>query len=212
MRGIVLLIMAVCLVLTGCSQVDTAPNANNNALPYTPVSAKPSDSKIPPPEPEPVDMPESQTIKQGIIPVRISIPAIKVDTTVEHVGLLENGQMDVPGSYETVGWFEPGIQPGNNGNAAIAGHLDHYTGPAVFFNLKELGSGDLIMISDENDKTLTFVVQSVESYKTEEAPLQRIFGDADQPHLNLITCDGYFDKATQESERRLVVYTDLLKE
>jgi sortase A len=212
-RMMSLLIVVLCLVLAGCTQPNSTEaenSGNDNALPYTPVLSKPSSDPLPAPDPS--DSPEFKTIRQGIVPVRISIPSIKVDTTVEHVGLLENGQMDVPGSFETVGWFEPGIEPGENGNAAIAGHLDHYTGPAVFFNLKNLKIGDHIMVTDENNKTLTFVVQSVESYKTEEAPLQKIFGDADEPHLNLITCDGYFDQETQESERRLVVYTDLLEE
>jgi hypothetical protein len=39
--------------------------------------------------------------------------------------------------------------------------------------------------------------------------LERIFGPADTPSLNLITCDGIFDRARREYDQRLVVYATL---
>lgn len=146
---------------------------------------------------------------ESIIPVTLEIPSINLETEIQPVGLLENGQMGVPDDFDKVGWFEPGFMPGQIGNAAIAGHLDHYTGPAVFFYLKELKQGDRIYVKDKEDKKLTFIVTSVESFKTAESPLHRIFGDADKAHLNLITCAGTFNKKTQESSHRLVVFSEL---
>jgi LPXTG-site transpeptidase (sortase) family protein len=156
--------------------------------------------------------PIPSVFNRGLIPARLQIPAIGLDTTVEKVGILENGQMGVPKSYDNVGWFEPGYALGQAGNAVLAGHLDHYTGPAIFFNLKKLKPGDQVIVSDQEGKTLTFVVTRVENYKTEQSPIEQIFGPAAKPHLNLITCAGTFDKKTQESDERLVVYTDLLEE
>lgn len=191
-------------LLTGCGYQNTEQvlTENEYIMPSKTTVSKPP-AKF---QSKPLNLPQ---LNQGLIPVKISIPSIELETTVEQVGMLENGEMGVPKSFETVGWFEPGIKPGENGNAAIAGHQDHYTGPAVFFKLDTLKKGDLVMVSDANGKTLTFVVKSVESYKAEQSPLQRIFGDADKPNLNLITCAGAFNKEAQESEERLVVYTEL---
>jgi sortase (surface protein transpeptidase) len=78
-------------------------------------------------------LPTLQEVQQkGIIPAKLQIPAIKLNATVEQVGIQGDGEMEAPESFETVGWLGSGSKPGASGNAVIAGHLDHYTGPAVF--------------------------------------------------------------------------------
>lgn len=146
----------------------------------------------------------------GIEPTTLYIPAIDVETEIVPVGILENGEMGVPEDDTKVGWFEPGYQPGLRGNAVIAGHVDNKRGPAVFFYLKDLKKGDKIHVSNDNGVTLTFIVQKTESYKTEEAPIQEIFGKFPRPRLNLITCTGRFDRKLGGHEERLVVYTELV--
>lgn len=158
------------------------------------------------PEPEPADDPYSN----GIIPVRLRIPAIKLDAVVERVGLLENGQMGVPSDDTKVGWFELGYQPGWKGNAAMAGHIDNKRGPAVFYYLKRLKPGDMVYVEDAEGKELAFTVTDVVQYKTEEAPLEEIFGPSEVPRLNLITCSGKYDPVTTEHSHRLVVFTELV--
>lgn len=156
---------------------------------------------------------ETQTphIAAGILPTHLYIPALQIDTQVVPVGVLPNGQMGVPDNYNHAGILVPWTQPGQNGNAVLSGHVDHRTGAAVFFYLKELKPGDQVIVADNTGKQLTFSVTSVEAFKTEEAPLQRIFGPAAAPHLNLITCTGRYDRATNQHEKRLVVFTELVK-
>ncbi|MDZ5784054.1 class F sortase [Marinococcus luteus] len=66
-------------------------------------------------------------------PEELSVPSIDVSAPLEPVGVLDNGQMGVPSSEKGVAWFEPGPEPGEKGNAVMAGHVDSIDGPSVFF-------------------------------------------------------------------------------
>ncbi|MNI09823.1 Sortase family protein [compost metagenome] len=123
--------------------------------------------------------------------------------------MLDNGQMDVPKNTELVGVLYPGVLAGARGNAVMDGHVDSYTGPAVFFNLKKLKPGDAIIVSDRQDHQLTYRVMSVEIFKPSEAPMERIFGPTDEINLNLITCTGKYSRKRKEHEKRLVVFAKL---
>lgn len=142
------------------------------------------------------------------LPVRLMIPAIKVDTTIEHVGLTADGAMDVPKDYDNVAWYNLGSKPGEPGNAAIAGHVDSKTGPAIFWNLRKLKPGDEIIVVGSDGIERRFVVRQAKTYKRADAPLDQIFGPTTGAHLNLITCDGTFDRTRQEYDSNLVIYAD----
>ncbi|WP_226683116.1 class F sortase [Sutcliffiella horikoshii] len=145
---------------------------------------------------------------KGIIPTRLTIPAINVDASVKPYGLDESGAMAVPEDGETVAWFEPGTKPGAKGNAVLAAHVDDYTGPAIFFYLKDLEIGDEVIVED-GDQTLTFVVTGKEAYPYDQAPIRTIFGPTNNQQLNLITCTGLYDRKTNNHQERLVIYTEL---
>lgn len=145
-------------------------------------------------------------------PVSLAVPAIDITADLEPVGVLENGQMGVPSTENGVAWFEPGVSPGEQGNAVLAGHVDSRTGPAIFYDLQELEAGDEIKITDEKGEILTFVVQRAESYDRKDAPMEEIFGATDSRNLNLITCTGTFDQSEGTHDKRLVVYTELQDE
>ncbi|KPB06225.1 hypothetical protein AAV98_04275 [Bacillus sp. CHD6a] len=151
---------------------------------------------------------EVSTPPKGIDPTRLTIPAINVDAKVKPYGLDESGAMAVPEDGETVAWFEPGTKPGAKGNAVLAAHVDDYTGPAIFFYLKDLEIGDEIIVED-GEQTLTFVVKGKEAYPYDQAPIRTIFGPTNKQQLNLITCTGLYDRKTNNHQERLVVYTEL---
>jgi len=147
--------------------------------------------------------------RQGIIPTRLQIPSINVDTKVNPSGLLENGEMDVPNDIVSTGWFENGYMPGQPGNAVIAGHVDGKNGPAVFYDIGKLNNGDEIIVTDKNESELVFVVNKIEIYPFDESPLREIFGFSNGSKLNLITCTGEYNTDGSFYEDRLVVYTTL---
>ncbi|WP_232289062.1 class F sortase [Paenibacillus sp. Aloe-11] len=145
----------------------------------------------------------------GIIPHKIDIPAVRIHSIIEPVAYLENGQMGVPGNTDRVGYLSTGILPGAAGNAIMDGHVDTYTGPAVFYPLKKLKRGDYVYVTGDDGCKLQFVVESVKFYLTSEAPIQTIFGPTEEHRLNLITCAGRYSRSKKEHEGRLVVFTKL---
>lgn len=142
-----------------------------------------------------------------IIPVKLAIPAIGITAPVELVGLTSDGAMDVPKQWNDVGWYKYGPTPGTVGNAAIAGHLDSNTAPAVFWRLGSLNAGDKVLVTLSNGTTVTFVVKQKVSYAYNAAPIAQVFGPASTANLNLITCGGSWDAFTKNYSNRIVVYT-----
>lgn len=205
----------VVLLLSGCQRTseynthNTTPNSSHQTNPSLNVKTEePSNKTAIEKTSEPKQV-HSQP--KAIIPNQVWVPSVGIKAKVQPVGLLENGQMDVPKSSDVAGIFVKGVLPGEKGNALMAGHLDNYTGPAIFHPLKRVKPGDPIVISNEEGKYLVFSVIAVESYLTAEAPLEKIFGDTDLEQLNLITCAGKYDRKKREHNKRLVVYTRLLK-
>lgn len=150
---------------------------------------------------------EEEENAKAVTPAQIQIPKIDVDTAIEQVGVLENGQMGVPEDENQVGWFEPGVKPGRKGNAVVAGHVDSKTGPAIFYRLDQLTKGDEVLIIDEAGNTLRFRVSKTKRYDTKTAPIEEIFGATSNRSLNLITCSGTF--GDEGYDERFVVYTEL---
>ncbi|MNJ53391.1 hypothetical protein D3C77_487760 [compost metagenome] len=52
-------------------------------------------------------------------------------------------------------------------------------------------------------------MQSVETYLTSEAPVDRVFGETEERMLNLVTCTGKYSRKKKEHERRLIVFAKL---
>lgn len=142
------------------------------------------------------------------LPVRLRIPRIGVDAAVEHVGLTEDGDMASPAAWENAGWYRNGPRPGEEGNAVIDGHLDSYTGTAVFWDLRELRPGDEVEVEGDDGIIRVFRVTGSRSYAANDPSARvEIFGDADGVRLNLITCEGAW--STEGYSERLVVFTEL---
>jgi sortase (surface protein transpeptidase) len=142
------------------------------------------------------------------LPTTLSIPAIGVSAPIVGVGLDANGNMDSPKTATDTAWYSPGPRPGQPGNAAVAGHVDFAgVGPAVFWDLQQLGVGSEIFVTDDQGKRRRFLVTEIASYLVSEAPLERIFGPSGEANLNLISCLGNFDPVSRSYDRRIVVYT-----
>ena len=143
-------------------------------------------------------------------PVTLRIPKLDVETTIEEVQEDSSGAMDVPKDDNNVGWYSLGVMPGAQGNAVVAGHFDTKTGePAVFYNLSTLEVGDEIIVVDEKNNLLTFIVEKKETYSTDAFPLQKVFGESSGKMLNLITCEGTFNQARKLYSERLVIFSRL---
>lgn len=227
---VALLLLAGCRGTAGAPTIAPTPSSVAASAPSpTPTSfaraTAPDAARVPPtaaprpaaatPEatttPEPSATPSPTVVPAPAVaePARLSIPAIGVDANIQQVGLTAQGNMDVPSNYTDVAWYKDGARPSAPGNAVIDGHLDSKTGPAVFWTLGELKPGDDVFVTTADGARLRFVVTGSETYPADQAPTYRIFGPAAAPQLNLITCDGTFNRDVRQYDRRLVVYTVL---
>lgn len=126
-------------------------------------------------------------------PVRLRISAIGVNTAVQPLGLLADGSLQPPSAWQIAGWFDGGVTPGDPGPAVIAGHVDSISGPAVFYRLRQLRPGDLVVVQRRDGRLLTFIVDSLAVYRKVAFPTAAIYGPAPLPTLRLVTCTGDFD-------------------
>lgn len=143
------------------------------------------------------------------LPVLLRIPKINVDANVKYVGLTQGGAMDVPKGPDEVAWFEYGPRPGDTGSAVISGHYGWKNDiPAVFDDLHKLIKGDKIYIDSETGTTTTFIVRESKAYGENEKATD-VFDSGDgKIHLNLITCQGTWNKTKKSYSKRLVVFAD----
>lgn len=155
----------------------------------------------------PIAVPDYPLPEVGL-PARLTIPGLGVSAPVTPVGLEADGSMGVPNGPSDVAWLRYGSRPGEPGNAALAGHVDYRGyGPAIFWRLRELRLGDAVWVTDAAGVQRRFIVYEVRTYRTNDAPLERVFGATADTNLNLITCIGTFSSASGEYDQRLVVYT-----
>jgi sortase (surface protein transpeptidase) len=144
-------------------------------------------------------------------PVRLAIPALDIDTTFEgSLGLDDAGAIEVPDSYEEVGWYRFGPTPGETGPAVIIGHVDSIDGAAIFFYLGQLSVGDEVVVTREDGSKAVFAVQALERYPQDEFPTDRVYGSIPYAGVRLITCSGTYDRDADSYSHNLVVYGRLM--
>ncbi|MGI5215015.1 class F sortase [Plantactinospora sp. CA-290183] len=141
-------------------------------------------------------------------PTRITIPKIKVNAKIMSLGLNADGTVQVPPLKEAqnAGWYKPGPSPGEIGNSVVVGHVDSAEiGPAVFFRLGALRRGDRIQVARKDGTVVTFTVDSVKSYPKTAFPTELVYGAADTPRLQVVTCGGTFDSKRRSYPNNIVV-------
>ena len=157
-------------------------------------------------EPEPPSVVE---VERGD-PSLIEIPAIGVRASVTALNTLPNGELEVPTDFAQTGWWQGGPEPGEQGPAVIAGHVDSVNGPAVFFGLEELVFDDAITITRGDGSSAVFAVRSTLNVTKEEFPSNLVYGETPDAQLRLITCDGGFDEGSYTGN--LIITAELIEE
>ena len=140
-------------------------------------------------------------------PVSIDIPTINVHTTLQQLGLDATGTLEPPTNLTQAGWYTGSPVPGQNGPSVIAGHVDSFQGPAVFFQLKLLKAGDTVTIGLSSGQHVDFTVMLVKEYPKNQFPTADVYGARPDPELRLITCGGGF--AAGHYLDNIVVYANL---
>lgn len=145
------------------------------------------------------------------VPTRLVIGSIGVDTRIMEVGLLPDGSLETPPLFESItGWYKGGPSPGQIGPAIIAGHIDTYKGPAVFWNLRKVQLNDQIQITRSDGVIVTYLVTALKQFEQDNFPTQEVYGNTDDAQLRLITCGGSFNHKTLHYSQNTVVFASIL--
>jgi hypothetical protein len=138
-----------------------------------------------------------------LVPVELRVPRIGVRARIVGLHLDRSGALVVPSNYDVTGWY--GAVPGTPGPAVLAGHVDSRRGPAVFFRLRTLRAGDLVLVRRSDGRTLRYVVASVATYPKARFPADQVYEVRPDSELRLITCGGTFDESRRSYRDNIVV-------
>ena len=143
------------------------------------------------------------------LPVKLRVPSIKINSTIDSVGLTKDGAMDSPVGPSNTGWYKLGPIPGGVGSAVIDGHSGFKGGvSAVFDNLYKIKIGDKVNVLNDKGITTTFIVRKISKYDPSANATEVFFSTDGKAHLNLITCTGTWNSVLKSHNSRLVVFTD----
>jgi LPXTG-site transpeptidase (sortase) family protein len=202
--------LAVCLLAIAFSLAPSSLSVGELAS-QPPVALAPGTQMIGskvvsvvPPAPPKVEI--FHRVTGPIIPSRLRIPSIAVDSMVGAVGLRADGSMDVPDNLWTSSWLADGPRPGEAGNAVIAGHRG-VGSPALFSHLEDVKPGDWIYISDAAGNELVYVVTRVASLDLSNSTRVAVFENGPTSQLVLITCFGGYVPSARTYDHRLVVFS-----
>jgi hypothetical protein len=172
-----------------------------------PVAPPPKD--VPVPLGPAVQTPSPEVTSDVSPPVSLTIPAIGVQTKLIHLGLTRSGALQVPDTTAVAGWYTGSPAPGGIGSAVIAGHVDSYLGPGVFYRLRLLHPGELIYVRQASGDLAIFKVSTVRLYPKSGFPTDAVYGPTPTPTLRLITCGGLFDYNTGHYLSNVIVFATL---
>jgi LPXTG-site transpeptidase (sortase) family protein len=191
------------LVITLC--LTTAAGSYAVVAVHTPIFAEPTQAQVAPMSmslPRPASLTKIHIVDPT--PARLLIPSIKVDASVEARGLDSNRNMDIPKNFRDVAWYKLGPAPGQPGNALINGHVNWWTGDAVFTRLNQVRAGDEITVMRADGGTVHFKVTG-KTVVDASARIASLFEPSSVATLTLITCTGVWNPLTQSNTQRLLV-------
>jgi hypothetical protein len=168
------------------STATTAPPASGPSIPVREAALPPADPVV--------------------RPGRVRIARLKVNATVVPVGVDPAGNVVIPASVATVGWYRYGAGLGDPGSMVIGGHVDSVTqGDGAFARLRDLNPNDRVVVTGSDGRDHAFTVVGREEYPKAAIELDRYFATTGPSRLALITCGGPFDRATGHYRDNVVV-------
>jgi sortase family protein len=191
-------VLAMAIAVAGLLVLTGRPGRPPGTASAAPHAKAPTGTPAPLPKPATLTAP---------LPVSLRIPVIGVRTRLIRLGFTRQGTLQVPNSPSVAGWYTRSPRPGEIGSSIIAGHIDSYRGPGVFYRLRDLHPGNRIYVRQADGRLAVFRVTGVHQYPKAHFPTAAVFGPAPDAELRLITCGGTFDYATRNYLSNVVVYS-----
>lgn len=184
----------------GCAAADAGDGA---APPAASATATPTGSA----HPDLSSYRSPRTHTEVALPVRLRIPAIGVDTSLQKLGRASNGSIEEPSDPMSAGWWAGGPRPGQPGPAVILGHV-RYNRPAVFFRLGDVQPGDDVFVDRSDGSTARFEITRQGTYQKTQFPSDLVYYPTLKSELRLVTCGGPIDPTTGRYRDNLVVFAE----
>jgi hypothetical protein len=129
-------------------------------------------------------------------PTRILIPGLHVNAPFTTVGLTSGGNLGTPPDDEAnlAGWYTGSVTPGQAGTAVVVGHVDTYSGPAVFYGLGALRPGEHVVVDRADGSVADFTIYAVRVYDKDNFPASMVYRDEPDAELRVVTCGGLYSK------------------
>ena len=199
--GLIMLAIGLVVILHAMAGQVRQPPASAQQIPATVGTAVPF----------PVDPSAVARALPPSTPVEIEIPVLGVKAPVMRLGQNSDGTVQVPplDNHNLAGWYDGSVTPGADGSSVILGHVDNYTGPSVFFSIKDLHAGDKVDVVRADGSVAAFAVDGVQKVAKAQFPTSDVYGNVPYPSLRLVTCGGPFDAASGEYVDNIVVYAHL---
>lgn len=155
----------------------------------------------------PRQRPVAPTAPPPAPPTTLAIPTAAVTAAVVPTGVRADGELRVPESPKTVGWWV-GSEPAGStaGSTLLAGHVDSATeGVGAFAVLRTVAVGTRVELADTFGGKHAYRVVARRSYPKYALPAD-VFRVRGAPRLVLVTCGGPFDRSAGRYRDNLVVY------
>ncbi|MBI9115829.1 class F sortase [Sanguibacter suaedae] len=202
-------VVAVALLLVGCSGGDPVPTDAATATADTPTPS-PSSTDAAPSEPAAAGLPASalegievrsadeQPAPAPPAPAVLTVASVDISMDVVPVGVADDGTMAIPETALDAGWYQHGPAPASPaGTTVLAAHVDTRTeGLGPFARLVDVAVGADVTVVDGAGTVHRYTVSTVERVSKEEVPLADVFDRAGAQRLVLVTCGGNFDRST----------------
>jgi sortase family protein len=140
-------------------------------------------------------------------PNALALPAQRVAAPVVAMGVRSDGELEVPDSVRTVGWWVGSAPAGSaRGSTVLAGHVDSAAqGVGAFAALRDVSVGSPVVLTDVFGATHAYRVTARRTYPKYALP-RGVFSGAP---LVLLTCGGPFDESAGRYRDNIVVYATL---
>jgi Sortase domain len=213
----------------GSPTADVSPHASGSGSgsPSRSASASPTHSATPSPTPKPTPKPSATSTGLGTSdatlhglaqrvmeqPVRIRIPALKVNAPIIPAAVNSAGALVVPANVFQAAWFQGGNAPGQPGTAIIAAHVDFQGALGLFNGLHTLPRGSAIYVTDASGHVRVFhATTGTLAAKSDPSTVESLAAAAAKPgqvRLALITCGGDLNYAKHSYYDNFVLLADL---
>jgi hypothetical protein len=183
----------------GDAKSDVGPTVRDNTVvtPPSPLATAPDlgSALLDPNEQDP-----------GVAPVRLDAPSISVrDARIVPVGFASNGDLAVPG-VDAVGWYRFGAALTRPGSLVLAAHIAFDGKDGIFRHLDDLEQGDEVSVHGADGEAHRYRIESVERFRKDALPEDRIWSTSGPSQLVLITCGGRFDRSVGHYEDNVVAF------